>query len=172
MSVYSFNDICKTLTGFDAYGFYVPKNKKDWLCIARQMMSGLAIIWNMPEYVTAPSKGLELFDKSYEDFCKKYDSRYFTLNVLFSYITDMTLDEELLNDREYAGNVPLPVTASLEMLMYRIYLRFAKAVAKAYICEYKDKGLIGDISMSKWLKENNLATFRQFVDQQKNILKQ
>lgn len=166
MNVYSFNDICKTLTGFDAYGFYVPKSKKDWLCIARQMMSGLAIIWNMPEYVTAPSEGLELFDKSYEDFCKKYDSRYFTLNVLFSYITDMTSDEELLNDREYAGNVPLPVTASLETLMYRIYLRFAKAVAKAYICEYKDKGLINDISMSKWLKENNLATFRQFVDRQ------
>ena len=164
MSTYSFNDICKTLIGFDAHDFCIPQNKRDWLCIARQMMSGVAIIWNMPEFVTAPSAGLELFGKSYEDFCEKYDSRYCTLNVLFSYITNMTSDEELGNDREYAGDVPLPITANLEMLIYRIYLRFAKAIAKAYICEYKDKGLISDISMSKWLKENSLATFRQFVD--------
>lgn len=156
MSTYSFNDICKTLTGFDAHDFCIPQNKKDWLCIARQMMSGVAIIWNMPEYVTAPSAGLELFGKSYEDFCEKYDSRYCTLNVLFSYITNMTSDEELVNDNEN--------TTTSDMLMYRIYLRFAKAVAKAYICEYTDKGLIKNTSMSKWLKENSLATFRQFVD--------
>ena len=50
---------------------------------------------------------------------------------------------------------------SRNALMNRAYAHFAKAIAKAYICQNAERD--GRSSVGKFLEENHLKTFGQFL---------
>lgn len=132
---YSFNDICKTTTGTDASDICTPEKESDWLSVAKHIIAGFSIITN----------------KRPADAPLIYDSTLDNLEALYSFVTEGSVNDYLLHDE----------TDEDRQMMNRAYAHFAKAIAKAYICQNAERD--GRKSVGKFLEENRLETFSQFL---------
>lgn len=165
---YSFNDICKMITGTDANNICTPEKESDWLSIAKHIMAGFSIITNMPEWVKRPADALLICDSTLDKFTEKYADT--SLEALYSFVTEESANDYLLDDEEDedSGTVKGCISrqnVSRNTLMNRAYVHFAKAIAKAYICQNAERD--GRRSVGKFLDENRLETFGQFLYKKK-----
>lgn len=165
---YSFNDICKAMAGTDASDICTPEKESDWLSIAKHIMAGFSIITNMSEWAKRPADGLLLCDKTIDNFIKNYTDK--SLEALYSFITEESVNNYLLDDEEdeSGGTVKGCISrqnVSRHTLTNRAYVHFAKAIAKAYICQNAERD--GRRSVGKFLEENCLETFGQFLYKKK-----
>lgn len=135
---YSFNDICKTITGTDANDICTPEKESDWLSVAKHIIAGFSIITN----------------KRPADAPLIYDSTLDNLEALYYFITKESANDYLLDDETDED-------VSRNALMNRAYAHFAKAIAKAYICQNAERD--GKKTVGKFLEENCLETFGQFL---------
>lgn len=132
---YSFNDICKTITGTDANDICTPENESDCLSVAKHIIAGFRIITNTPV----------------ADALLIYDSTLDNLEALYEFITKESVNDYLLDDE----------TDKNRHTMNRTYAHFAKAITKAYICQNAERD--GRKSTGKFLEENHLSSFGQFL---------
>lgn len=149
---YSFNDICRMITGTDVNDICTPEKESDWLSVAKHIIAGYSIITNMPEWVKCPADGLIYCGITLDKFTEKYADT--SLKKLYSFVTAESVNDYLLDDETDED-------VSRKALMNRAYVHFAKAIAKAYICqnaERDDKKPVG-----KFLEENCFETFGQFL---------
>lgn len=132
---YSFNDICRMITGTDANDICAPEIESDWLNVAKHIVAGFSIVTN----------------KRPADAPLIYDSTLDNLEALYESITKESVNDYLLDDE----------TDKDRHTMNRAYVHFAKGIAKAYICQNVERD--GDKSVGKFLAENRLETFDQFL---------
>lgn len=130
---YSFNDICRMITGTDANDICTPEKESDWLSIAKHIIAGFGIITNK-----RPDNALLIYDSTLDN-----------LEALYEFITKESVNDYLLDDEKE------------RQMMNRTYAHFAKAVAKAYICQNAERD--GKKPIGKFLGENRLETFGQFL---------
>lgn len=149
---YSFNDICRMITGTDANDIYIPEKESDWLSVAKHIIAGYSTITNMPEWVKCPTDGLIYCGITLDKFIEKYVDT--SLEKLYSFITAESVNDYLLDDETDED-------VSRYALMNKTYTHFAKAIAKAYICQNAERD--GRKSVCKFLKENCFETFGQFL---------
>lgn len=123
------------ITGTDANNICTPEKESDWSSVARHIIAGFSIITNTPA----------------ADTLLIYDSTLDNLEALYEFITKESVNDCLLDD-EMDKN---------RHTMNRTYAHFAKAVAKAYICQNAERD--GRKSTGKFLEENHLETFGQFL---------
>lgn len=134
---YSFNDICKAMTGTDASDICTPEKESDWLSVVKHIIAGFSVITNYPD-----------------DILLVYDSTFDNLEALYFFITGESVNDNLLDDETDED-------VSRNTLMNRAYAHFAKAIAKAYICQNAERD--GRKSVSKFLEKHRLETFGQFL---------
>ena len=150
---YSFNDICRMITGTDADDVCAPEKKSDWLSVAKYIMAGFSTI-TKPEWVNIrPIDILHICDSTFGDdtfdkFAEKYADT--SLETLYTFVTEESASEYLLDDEE-----------DRNALMNRAYDYFAKAIARAYICQNAERD--GRKPVSRFLEEKRLETFKQFL---------
>lgn len=171
MKEYTFDDICETITSMDANNICCPINEKDWLCVAKHIMAGFSIITGMDEWVKHPADGLVLFDKTFDNFKDTY--AHASLNTLYYFITGELANTYLLDDGNDEDGETVKGCVSRQnvkrrTLMNRAYAHFAKAAAKAYICE--NEACDGKKSISKFLEELHLESFGQFCAKTDTVL--
>ena len=156
---YSFNDICKMITGTDANNICTPEKESDWLSIAKHIMAGFSIITNMPEWVKRPADALLICDSTLDKFTEKYADT--SLEALYSFVTEESANDYLLDDEEDEDSGTVKGCISRQNVSRRAYVHFAKAIAKAYICQNAERD--GRKSVGKFLEEHHLETFGQFL---------
>lgn len=149
---YSFNDICQTITGTDANDICTPEKESDWLSVAKHIIAGYSVITNMPEWVKCPADGLICCDSTFDIFNEIYADT--SLETLYSFVTAESVNDYLLDDETDED-------VSRYALMNRAYAHFAKAIAKAYICQNAERD--GRKPVGKYLEEIRLETFGQFL---------
>lgn len=149
---YSFNDICKAITGTDANDICTPEKESDWLSVAKHIIAGYSIITNMPEWVKCSADGLICCGITLDKFTEIYADT--SLETLYSFITEESANDYLLDDETDED-------ASRYALLNKAYAHFAKAIAKAYICQNAERD--GRKPVGKYLEENRLETFGQFL---------
>ena len=152
LQVTTFNDICRAIAGTDANDICTPEKESDWLSVAKHIIAGYSIITNMPEWVKHPADGLIYCGITLDKFTKKYADT--SLEKLYSFVTAESVNDYLLDDETDED-------VSRNALMNKTYAQFAKAIAKAYICQNAERD--GRKSVGKFLEENRLETFSQFL---------
>ena len=150
---YTFNELCRDFTGCYADDIPLPEKKADWQYVARQLISGGAVLDGHPDWVINLSEVIQTLDYTYEDFQEKHGEHQ-TLSYLLYYLTSYEDWEEVLTDE---------CSKVKRQQMNSLYQRFAKACLKCYIVQENEIGHISKmVSPTAWLKEHNLETFEQF----------
>ena len=140
------------ITGTDANDICTPEKESDWMSIAKHIIAGYSSITNMPEWVKCPADGLTYCGITLDKFIEKYADT--SLEKLYSFITAESVNDCLLDDETDED-------VSRYALMSKAYAHFAKAIAKAYICQNAERD--GRKPVSKFFEENRLETFGQFL---------
>ena len=137
---FSFEEVCEALTGKKAIHISLPEKQADWDYVARQLVSGGAVLDQHPEWVINPTEAMQTFGYDREDFEKKF--KHQNLTMLFYYLTSYENDEEILDTNYYNRKA-----------MNSLYIRLARACLKCHCPK---------VSPTAWLKEHELGTFSQF----------